>query len=86
MHPRCRAEPGLNLVANDEAGLFIEAKRMQVRGDLNSPDSTAARHRDVSIRKSCDGAVAFVGVDAAGCGTLTGDVWVAVVEGVCCGG
>jgi hypothetical protein len=24
MHPKCRAEPGPNLVANHEAGLFIE--------------------------------------------------------------
>jgi hypothetical protein len=52
MHPRCRAEPGLNLVANHEASLFIEGQRMLVRRHLDTADPTAARNRD-QVQQQC---------------------------------
>jgi len=57
MHPGRRAEPGLDLPAGDETGLFIEGKRMWVRGDLDPAGATLARDRDQVLHQRTPGAL-----------------------------
>src|SRR5262249_4067199 len=45
MHPRRRAESGQSVTAGDEADPRVERTRMLVRGDLDTADPAAARHR-----------------------------------------
>src|SRR6266516_5705667 len=57
MHPGRRAESGLDLLASDETGLFIEGKRMLVRGDLDPAGAAFARDRDQVLHQRAPGAL-----------------------------